>query len=209
MKLFPQWEVRPPRWIRMIYPGTFWRGEGAEKEIYLTLDDGPVPEVTPWVCEELQKRDVKATFFCVGENVKKHPEIYRMIIEGGHKTGNHTFNHKQAWKCSGSEYFGNIEQAGRYISSDLFRPPHGQLYPWQVPELKKLFTRIVMWDVLSKDYDNRLGANEVFENVKQFVRPGSVIVFHDSVKAWPRLKAAFPQTLDYLLGEGYMFKVIS
>ncbi len=131
-----------------------------------------------------------------------------MVIEEGHRTGNHTFNHIPAWKCSGKAYFENIELGYEQIDSDLFRPPHGQLYPWQVLKLKKLFNKIVMWDVLSKDYDHRLSVMEVFENLKQNIRPGSVIVFHDSVKAWPRLKEALPDTLDFLINEGYSFRML-
>ncbi len=206
--MFTRWSVHPPDWVKLIFPGALWRISKGEKTVFLTFDDGPVPEVTPWVCGELKKRGVKATFFCVGENVAKHPEIYQMVIEDGHRTGNHSFNHLPAWKCSGKAYFRNIELGSEQIDSDLFRPPHGQLYPWQLPKLKKLFSKIVMWDVLSKDYDNRLAADEVFENVKRYVRPGSIIVFHDSVKAWPRLKEALPKTLDYLINEGYSFKVL-
>ncbi len=179
-----------------------------EKTIFLTFDDGPVQEVTPWVCDELKRRDVKATFFCVGENVTQHPDIYQRVIEDGHKTGNHSFNHLPAWRCSGKEYFRNIEMGMSQIGSKLFRPPHGQLYPWQMSKLKGLFSRVVMWDVLSKDYDKRLSAEEVFQNVKHHVRPGSIIVFHDSVKAWPRLKKALPETLDYLIGQGYSFGLL-
>ena len=208
MKIFPRWEIQMPEWVRMFYPGTFWRGEDKEKVVYLTFDDGPVKGVTEWVCEELKNRDIRTTFFCVGENVKRNPDIYRQLIKEGHKTGNHTHNHLPAWKCSGEEYFENIVKASKVIDTDIFRPPHGQLYPWQVKRLKERFRRIVMWDVLSKDYDNRLSAEEVRANVMDNVRPGSVIVFHDSFKAWPRLKQALPATLDLLLKKGYVFKTL-
>ncbi len=180
----------------------------AEKTLFLTFDDGPVPEVTPWVCNQLKRRDIRATFFCVGENVSRYPDIYRRVTEDGHRTGNHSFNHLPAWRCSGKTYFENIELGSGQVKSDLFRPPHGQLYPWQMWKLKRLFSKVVMWDVLSKDYDNRLSADEVFENVKRYVRPGSIIVFHDSVKAWPRMKKALPKTLDYLIDEGYSFSLL-
>ncbi len=208
MKIFPRWEVQVPERIRKFYPGTLWRGEDKEKVVYLSFDDGPVRDVTEWVCEELKKRDIRATFFCVGENVERNPDIYRRLVKEGHKTGNHTYNHLPAWKCSGKEFFENIGKASKVISSDVFRPPHGQLYPWQVKKLKDRFRRIVMWDVLSKDYDSRLSAEEVRVNVMDNVRPGSVIVFHDSIKSWPRLKQALPAALDFLLKEGYSFKTL-
>jgi len=208
MEIFPRWEVQVPERIRKLYPGTFWRGDDKEKVVYLTFDDGPVKDVTGWVCEELKKRDIRATFFCVGENVERNQDIYRRLVQEGHKTGNHTYNHLPAWKCSGKEYFENIVKASEVIDTDIFRPPHGQLYPWQVKKLKERFRRIVMWDVLSADYDNRLSAEEVRANVMDNVRPGSVIVFHDSIKAWPRLKQALPETLDLLLKEGYRFKTL-
>ena len=206
--MLKRWSVQPPKWVRLFFKDALWRVDEDEKTVFLTFDDGPVPEVTPWVCDELKKRDIKATLFCVGENVVKHPEIYQMVIEGGHKTGNHSFNHLPAWRCSGEAYFKNIELGMEQIDSTLFRPPHGQLYPWQMSRLKRLFSKVVMWDVLSKDYDNSLSASEVFENVKRHVRPGSIIVFHDSVKAWPRLKEALPATIDYLIKEGYSFRLL-
>ncbi len=206
--MLKRWSIQPPKWMRSFFKDTLWRVDEVDKTVFLTFDDGPVPEVTPWVCDELKRRDIKATFFCVGENVVKHPEIYRMVIKDGHQTGNHSFNHLPAWRCSGEEYFENIKLGMEQIDSTLFRPPHGQLYPWQMPKLKRLFSKVVMWDVLSKDYHNKLSASEVFENVKRHVRPGSIIVFHDSVKAWPRLKEALPATIDYLIKEGYSFRLL-
>ena len=208
MKIKPRWEVQPPKWIRMFYPGTFWRGKGTGKVVYLTFDDGPVPEITGWVCRELGKRNIKASFFCVGENVKKHPDVFDLLKKEGHQTGNHTYNHLPAWKCSGEEFFKNVDKGTEVIDSGLFRPPHGQIYPWYIRRLKKRFSKVVMWDVLSKDYDNRLTPDEVFGNVKKNVRVGSVIVFHDSVKAWPRLEKALPESLDFLKNEGYRFEVL-
>ena len=206
--MIKRWSIRPPAWVRLFFKDALWRVNTDEKTIFLTFDDGPVPEVTAWVCNELKRRDVKATFFCVGENVSRHLDIYRKVIKDGHRTGNHSFNHLPAWRCSGKAYFENVELERGQVKSDLFRPPHGQLYPWQMPKLKRLFNNVVMWDVLSKDYDKRLSAEEVFANVKHYVRPGSIIVFHDSVKAWPRLKTALPKTLDFLIDEGYSFGLL-
>jgi len=208
MKIFSRWEVQTPEWIRSFFPGTFWRGNDKDKTVYLTFDDGPVPEITGWVCRELKKRNIKATFFCVGKNAAKYPEIHALLKQEGHVTGSHTYDHLPAWKSSGKEFFKNVDKGAEAAGGDLFRPPHGQLYPWQTGKLKKRFRKIIMWDVLSKDYDNSLTAEEVFENVKRNVRPGSVIVFHDSVKARPRLEKALPRTLDHLLDEGYKFGVL-
>jgi peptidoglycan/xylan/chitin deacetylase (PgdA/CDA1 family) len=187
-------------------PHTTWRGARNEKTVYLTFDDGPIPEVTPWVVDLLKQKGIQATFFCVGENVAKYPEVFQLLTESGQQVGNHTYNHLPAWKCSGKKYFENISKCSEWVKSDLFRPPHGQFYPWYGWRLKRVFKKIVMWDVLSKDYHPTLSAEEVFRNVMKHVRPGSVIVFHDSLKAWPRLKDALPRTLDALLRKGYQFK---
>lgn len=203
------WSVQPPGVVRMLYPAALWRERTERKEVFLTFDDGPVPEVTPKVVEILEEYGIKATFFCVGENVKKYPDVYNLLQERGHRTGNHTFNHLQAFRSNRNDYLRNVQKARNYIKSDLFRPPHGQLYPWQMKELKKIFNRIVMWDVLSKDYDAGLTWEDVFENVKRHVRPGSVIVFHDSLKALSGMEKALPETIKYLLSEGYEFKLIS
>ncbi|NPA37625.1 MAG: polysaccharide deacetylase family protein [Chlorobi bacterium] len=202
------WSVQPPEFVRFLFHGTLWREETEEKIVYLTFDDGPVPEATPEVLGILREFGIKATFFCVGENVKKHPDIYRMLLSEGHNTGNHTFNHLQAFRTQGRTYLENVAKAGRYIDSGLFRPPHGQLYPWQIKMLRKKFDKIVMWDVLSKDYDASLSWEDVYGNVKKFVRPGSVIVFHDSLKALPHVVKALPVTIKYLLNQGYRFKLI-
>ena len=198
--------IQPPQWMRCLYGSAFWRGNSTEKTIHLTFDDGPVPDPTPWVLDLLKQYDIKGTFFCVGENIDKHPHIFQQVVEQGHSVGNHTYHHTKAFCVSREEYFREIELANQRMKTGLFRPPHGQLYPWYMKELNKIFNKIVLWDVMPMDYDNRLNAKEVFENVRQFVRPGSVIVFHDSLKARDRLKTALPQTIEHLLNEGYTFK---
>lgn len=198
--------TQPPLWMRRLYGDAFWRGDITKKSVYLTFDDGPVPHPTPWVLEQLEKYDVKATFFCVGENRRKHPSLFQMIVDAGHSVGNHTYHHTQAYRVNRKTYFDEVELGNKDLNTNLFRPPHGQLYPWYVKPLKQHYEKIVMWDVMSQDYNQQLNGWQVLKNVTNFVRPGSVIVFHDSIKAFDRLKIALPNTIEYLLGNGYDFK---
>lgn len=200
--------IQPPQWMRCFYGSAFWRGDKSKKEVYLTFDDGPVPDPTLWVLRLLRSYGIKATFFCVGDNVLKHPDVFSAIIADGHSVGNHTFHHAKAFGMSKRDYFADIELAGLHCNSTLFRPPHGQLYPWYMKELGARFRQIVFWDVMPMDYDNRLNGNQVTQNAINYVRNGSVIVFHDSLKAKDRLVEALPATIDYLVGEGYTFKNI-
>lgn len=200
--------VQPPGWLKLFYPAAFWRGSASEKVVYLTFDDGPIPEVTPWVVDLLHHKGIQATFFCVGENVARYPHLLHHLLDSGHLVGNHTFHHVPAWRLSFSEYLNEIEMAQKLIHTHLFRPPHGKLWPWQMPALMRRFRKIVMWDVLTKDYDRRLSPDEVVDNVVKYVRPGSVIVFHDSLKAWPNLQEALPRSIDWLQQQGYRFKLI-
>ncbi|MCU4163710.1 polysaccharide deacetylase family protein [Carboxylicivirga caseinilyticus] len=202
------WKVRPPQVIRNLFPGTTWRMPEQEKVIYFTFDDGPVEKETPWVMNLLNQYQIKATFFCVGENADNNQHLIQELLNNGHSVGNHAYNHLPAWKCSRSEYFNNIDKARPYIPGNLFRPPHGQLYPWYMKELKSKFSKVVMWDVLSMDYDKRLSKEQVLSNVTDNVRNGSVVVFHDSAKAWERLNYALPKSLDFLLEKGYRFEVL-
>ncbi len=184
-----------------------WSIKTTKKEVFLTFDDGPIPEVTPWVLETLKQYDAKATFFCVGDNVKKHPDIYRMIVDQGHKVGNHTMNHFNGWTNFNKTYFENIEKCNAMIHSNLFRPPYGKIKPSQISHLKNDY-RIIMWDVLTKDYDASVTGEYCFEKVKKNCKPGSIIVFHDSIKAEKRLRKALPKSLEYLKQEGYTFSSI-
>ncbi|HZL10411.1 MAG TPA: polysaccharide deacetylase family protein [Prolixibacteraceae bacterium] len=199
--------VRLPGFITSLYNDAVWRFAETERVVYLTFDDGPIPEVTPWLLELLRKEEVCATFFCVGENVMKYPEVYRQILDDGHSVGNHTFNHWQGLKKNNQDYFRNIEKASGYIESDLFRPPHGWLKKSQYNILKKQF-RIIMWDLISCDYDARITPEKVFRNITDFVRSGSVITFHDSVKARQNLQEALPLAIRWMKDEGYRFKAI-
>lgn len=184
-----------------------WSIKTTKKEVFLTFDDGPIPEVTPWVLETLKQYEAKATFFCVGDNVKKHPDVYRMIVDQGHKVGNHTMNHLNGWTNFNKTYFENIEKCNALIHSNLFRPPYGKIKPSQISHLKNDY-RIIMWDVLTKDYDASVTGEYCFEKVKKNCKPGSIIVFHDSIKAEKRLRKALPKSLEYLKQEGYTFSSI-
>lgn len=199
--------VRLPGFFTSMYQDAVWRYSVTEKVVYLTFDDGPIPEVTPWVLDLLKKEDIRATFFCVGENVMRYPEVYRQILADGHSVGNHTYNHWQGLKKSNQEYLANVEKAGEFIDSDLFRPPHGLLKMSQYKQLKEKY-QIIMWDLVSCDYDSRILPEQVFRNVRSYVRPGSVITFHDSIKAMNNLMKTLPLSIDWLKKEGYRFELI-
>ncbi|MBS2210130.1 polysaccharide deacetylase family protein [Carboxylicivirga mesophila] len=200
------WKVQPPAALRALFPHTLWRQKGVGKTLYLTFDDGPVEKETTWVMQLLEQYQLKATFFCVGENAHKNEGLLAELLKKGHSVGNHAYNHLPAWRCSREAYFDNIEKAKPHIPGRLFRPPHGQLYPWYMRALKEQFKHIVMWDVLSMDYDNRLSQHEVLANVMNHVRDGSILLFHDSKKAWKRMHYALPAALDQLLEQGYQFE---
>ena len=197
-----------PVLYRLFFPSDVkWRIDGSEKCVYLTFDDGPVPEITLWVLDLLDKYNIKATFFCVGDNVRKYPDVYQEILDRGHHVGNHTFHHKRGLSCRTKNYLLNIELAACFIDSKLFRPPHGHMRLGQILKLRKEY-QIIMWDLVTRDYSKRLNAKQVFEIVKKYVRNGSIIVFHDSMKAEPRIKEALPQSIEWLLEQGYAFKLI-
>jgi peptidoglycan/xylan/chitin deacetylase (PgdA/CDA1 family) len=200
--------IEQPPWVyRIFFPGTVWHIPTKEKCVYLTFDDGPVPEVTPWVLDVLDSFHIKATFFCVGENVQKYPDIYRMIQERGHQVGNHTFNHIQGICTLTKNYLKNVRKAAGWIQSDLFRPPHGHMRMHQLQHLKKEY-RIIMWDVVTRDYSPHMTAQGVINVVKKYTRNGSIIVFHDSLKSVGRIEKALPQSIEWLLTEGYRFETL-
>ena len=198
---------QPSLWLRLLYPKALWRINPTERVVYLTFDDGPIPEVTPRVLEILRNYGVKATFFMVGDNVRKYPEVFEMVKSDGHRLGNHTFNHLGGIKHSTKDYVLNIHKANAYIHSDLFRPPHGWLRHRQYYFLKRHY-KLVMWDLVTRDYSKRLNADDVFENVRRYARPGSIVTFHDSLRSVPKLWSALPRSIEWLLAEGYEFRVI-
>lgn len=198
---------RPPFLYRALYPGAHWRLDTHEKVVYLTFDDGPIPEITPWVLDVLDRYDIKATFFCVGDNVRKYSEIYQDVLNRGHRTGNHTYHHLQGIKTFTHRFIRDVKKADELIQSKLFRPPHGHMRFPQFFFLKRDY-KIVMWDVVTRDYSCRMTKEQVFENVKKYTRNGSVIVFHDSLKSIDKIKTALPLSIEWLLKEGYRFKLI-
>lgn len=199
---------QPPFIYRFLFPEGHWRIPVKDKKVvYLTFDDGPIPEITPWVLDLLDKYKIKATFFCVGDNVRKHPEVYQQVLNRGHQVGNHTFNHLQGIRSWSKKYISNTEKASQYIKSKLFRPPHGHMRLSQFFTLRKKY-QIILWDVVTRDYSKRQTPEQVLENVKRYVRDGSIIVFHDSLKAERNMKYALPRAIEWLMEQGYTFEII-
>ena len=209
--------VRPPSLLTRALHRMTWDFHGDHRDVYLTFDDGPVPDFTPWVLKTLDDFGAKATFFCVGENIQKHPSIYKDILEDGHAVGNHTFNHLVGWKTPTQKYVKNILKAEAYIHGGsakvasqkgpkLFRPPHGRIRPVQARILRKKGYRIVMWDVLSGDFDQRLSKEECLEMTLKSIQNGSIVVFHDSDKSFRNLDYVLPRILKHFKEEGYTFK---
>ena len=198
---------QPPQFIRRLYPRACWRMDSSERAVYLTFDDGPIPEVTPWVLEILDKYNIKATFFMVGDNVRKHPDEYKMVVERGHRIGNHTYNHLKGLEQRTERYMANIDKADAYLKSNLFRPPHGLMRARQYRVLCKRY-RIVMWDLVTRDYNPKLTGEQVLAKVKKYARPGSIITFHDSLRSTHNLYYALPRAIEWLQAEGYEFKVL-
>jgi len=200
--------IRTPWILKKFYPDCVWDINSSEKNIYLTFDDGPHPVVTNFVLDELKKYDAKATFFCIGNNVVKYPEVYRRILEEGHAIGNHTYDHLNGWKTDDNDYLNNIERAGQVINSNLFRPPYGRITRSQLKKLRStpVKLKIIMWTVLSGDFDKNITGEKCYSNVIRNTTPGSIIVFHDSEKASDRLVYSLPLVLEYFSKKGFSFK---
>lgn len=201
--------IKIPFWVPWIFPRYIWRMPAREKVLYLTFDDGPHPEITAFVLDQLQQYGAKATFFCIGKNVLAHPQTYRRILAEGHAVGNHTHSHPNGLHTDDASYLANIREAARHIRSPLFRPPYGRIRrseargiaaAMQQPEAK-----IIMWDVLSADFDRSITAERCLQNVLRHATQGSVVVFHDSEKAAPHMQYALPKVLAYFHGQGYVF----
>ncbi|MBR1682233.1 MAG: polysaccharide deacetylase family protein [Bacteroidaceae bacterium] len=208
---------QPARFLRWLYPHATWRMDPSVKAVYLTFDDGPIPEATPFVLDTLARYGIKATFFVVGDNVRKHPDLFRRIIAEGHQVGNHTFNHIGGFRWLSRNYLRNTKKAQELINTflphhdnsahPLFRPPHGWMRPLQYRIIRRKGYRIVMWDLVTRDYSRRLNAAEVLANVKRYARAGSIITFHDSLRSIAKLEQILPTALEWLIAEGYEFRV--
>ena len=207
--------VKTNKWIKKVFNNLVWDIPNSDNKIYLTFDDGPIPEVTEWVLNILKSKDIKATFFCIGDNMKKHPEVYKRILAEGHQTGNHTFNHLNGWKTETNHYIENLKLCEtEYLKlntehSFLFRPPYGKIKPSQSKAIRNLGYKIIMWDVLSYDFDSTISVEKCLENVISNTEQGSIIVFHDSIKAEKNLKYALPKAIQVLKDKGFVFDVIS
>ncbi|TKK70272.1 polysaccharide deacetylase family protein [Ilyomonas limi] len=206
--------VKAPWWLKKLYSSFVWKIRTKEKVLYLTFDDGPHETATPFVLDELKKYGAKATFFCIGKNVASLPSVYKRILDEGHATGNHTYNHLNGWKTDDTTYINNIIDAAELIKSNLFRPPYGRIKKFQSKLLMRkedaarpLF-KIIMWDVLSGDFDVQLSPQQCLNNVLKHTQKGSIIVFHDSTKAWSRMSYALPNVLAHFSKEGYVFKAL-
>ena len=211
-------KVVTPRIIRWIYPQRIWTGAAEGNQIYLTFDDGPIPEVTPWVLDLLKEYRAKATFFCIGDNGQKHPEIFRRIVAEGQSIGNHTFNHLNGWSTNTVKYVQNTLKAEKileeYSSAEiraknrLFRPPFGKLRSAQAKELQKRGFKLVMWEIITEDYNQKISPEKCFASVSRNAKPGSIIVFHDSLKAQKNLEASLPKVLELFSQKGYVFAAL-
>jgi peptidoglycan/xylan/chitin deacetylase (PgdA/CDA1 family) len=199
--------VRPPFLLRKIYQNCIWNIPTNDKVLYLTFDDGPIPEVTPWVLEQLKKHKAKATFFCIGENVKKHSEIYKQVQDGGHSIGNHTYNHRNGWKVSDEHYTRNIGKCSKFVASNMFRPPYGKIKHSQYKTVQHDY-KIIMWNVLTGDFDQETSPRDCLENAVKYTEKGSIIVFHDSLKAATNLYYVLPVFLRYFSQKGFRFEAL-
>ncbi len=204
--------VKTPQWLKKFFPERMIWDMPADTEpaVYITFDDGPHPVATPFVLEQLEKYNAAATFFCVGNNVVRYPEVYAHILADGHRTGNHTHDHINGWKTTSSRYLKNIERADKYIHSTIFRPPYGRIKYSQIRKIRKRHPSwsIYMWDILSADFDKAITPEDCLQNVLANICPGSIIVFHDSDKAYERMKYALPEVLEYCQKQNWKMKAL-
>lgn len=200
--------VKTNRLIKKVFPNYVWDIPTDSKKVFLTFDDGPTPQITQWVLSQLQKHNAKATFFCIGNNIENHPEIFERVLAEGHAIGNHTFNHLNGWRQQNVKYLENINACAesinrRTVPTRLFRPPYGKVKRSQAKTLKKLGYEIVMWDILSADFDHAITPQQCLDNVIKNIQSGSVVIFHDSVKGFRNLEYVLPKTLKFLKENGY------
>lgn len=199
---------QPPVVAQKLWPNVIWRLPQATKTAYITFDDGPVPIYTEKVLKHLDDFNVPASFFCVGENVALYPEIFAELQNRGHLVGSHTYNHYKGWFCSNDKYYENVHKGAQMVSSNYFRPPYGRIKFSQARHLSDTY-KIIMWDVLSRDYDEKISGEECFQNVVNYVNNGSIIVFHDSQKAHKNVEYALPKTIEYLLKHNYTLRTVN
>lgn len=201
---------KTPGLLKSIYPGSIWNNGRKEQRIYLTFDDGPIPIVTPFVLKTLAKFNAQATFFCIGDNIHKYPAIFQQVMDAGHSIGNHTYNHLKGWQTTDDIYLSNFNRCAELIPSHLFRPPYGKIRRSQLALLKAADPKIqmIMWDVLSGDFDQRLKPEKCLKKVLQYTQKGSIVVFHDSLKAFDRLRYTLPRALEYWSNQGFTFSGI-
>lgn len=208
----PAYFIKTPGWVKSLWPSYVWDIPTQDKVIYLSFDDGPHPIATPFVLDELKKYNARASFFCIGKNVAAHPDIYQRILDEGHVTGNHTYHHPNGWKTKNQLYLQDIAEAAKLIDSALFRPPYGRIRSYQARHaalaMNKDAANIIMWSVLSGDFDDSITPEQCLENVIANTGDGAIVVFHDSEKALARLKYALPRVLDFFSNEGYRFEPI-
>ena len=197
---------QPSIYLRWLYPRATWRMDSREKSVYLTFDDGPIPEATPFTLDVLDRFGVKATFFMVGDNARKYPHLLEEVRRRGHRIGNHTYNHIGGLRWLSRNYVRNVERANELLQTNLFRPPHGWMKWSEYIRLGKRY-RVVMWDVVTRDYSKWITPQDVVNNVKRYTRNGSIITFHDSMKSIEKLKSALPESIQWLKEQGYEFKV--
>lgn len=195
--------VKTPQFFRSIYPELVWLSPNENNEIYLTFDDGPVPGATDWVLDTLKRYGAKASFFCVGENIEKQPDLYQRILNEGHTAGSHGYAHLSGWKTKNEIYLRDINKAGALSQTNLFRPPYGRIKRSQARQLSKDY-RIIMWDILSGDFDQKISAEQCIKNVVKHSQPGSIVVFHDNLKSIDKLKIALPVVLEKLKSSGFI-----
>lgn len=200
--------VKTPYFTKLLFPEFIWKIDTSEKVVFLTFDDGPIPEVTPWVLDELKQVGFKVTFFCVGDNVLKHPDIYQQILEEGHSVGNHTFNHLNGWTSGDLDYIENVKLCDDFVKTSLFRPPYGRVKKSQ-SRIIKSDKKIIMWDILSGDFDLHIDKNKCLNNVIKNYRPGSIIVFHDSLKSEKTLRYVLPKVINHLKNNGFASQGLS
>ncbi len=196
--------VKTPSIAKYLYPSLVWKKNTDQKKIWITFDDGPDEKVTPFLVNLLGKFNIKATFFIIGNQAKKHPELVKLIINNGHKVGNHSFSHPSGYSTKNNKYLQDVEQAKKYIDSDIFRPPYGKITPFQIKNLKKDF-KIIMWDIISWDFKENISSNKIFRNVMDNVESGSIILFHNNLKSYKNLKKSLEIILEKLKEQEYQF----